>query len=353
MMREEVVRRRGWLSEEEFLDLVGATNLIPGPNSTELAIHIGHARGGWRGLIVAGACFILPAAAMVTAAAWAYVSFGALPQAANLLYGIKPPIIAIVGHAILGLSRTAFKNAGLAALGIAAAALAFVRVHELVVLFASAGVYVGLRSAARRRQERKYPAVGSLIPVVLFANAAGPAASATVGLWPLFGVFVKAGAFLFGSGYVLLAFLRADLVERWGWLTEAQLIDAIAVGQVTPGPVFTTATFIGYVLAGPGGAAAATLGIFLPAFVFVAVSAPFVRQLRRSTTAGYFLDAVNVAALGLMAAVSWDLARASIVDVTTAAIGVASAVALVRFQVNPTWLIAAGAVIGLIRFYAS
>jgi chromate transporter len=353
MMREELVRKRKWLGDDEFLDLVGATNLIPGPNSTELAIHIGHARGGWAGFLVAGSCFIFPAAAIVSAAAWAYVTYGALPEAGAFLYGIKPPIVAIVAHAISGLARTAFKNAGLAALGAVAAVLAFMRLHELIVLFGCAGVYVAWRAAGSRSHQRKPPIMRSLLPPFAFAASAfAPGVTASAGLWPLFGVFVKAGAFLFGSGYVLLAFLKADLVERWGWLSDAQLMDAIAIGQVTPGPVFTTATFIGYVLAGPAGAAVATTGIFLPAFFFVALSAPFVRQLRRSATAGYFLDGVNVAAIGLMAAVSWDLGRAAIVDWTTAALAMGSAVALFRFGVNSTWLVAAGAVVGLIQIYA-
>ena len=340
MMEDEVVRRRGWLTREQFLDLYGATNLIPGPNSTELAIHIGHARAGWRGLIVAGACFILPAVAIVMALGWVYMRFGALPEVEAVLYGIKPVIIAIVAQAMWNLGRTAIKSWELGVIGAAAFAAALAGVNELVVL-AAAGTVVALAKVAHDR-------LASFAPLAL----AGGVTSATgYGLWPLFFVFLKIGSVLFGSGYVLIAFMRGDLVERLHWLTESQLLDAITVGQVTPGPVFTTATFVGYILGGPLAAGIATLGIFLPAFVFVAISGPLVPRLRASRVAGAVLDGVNVASLALMAAVAIVLGRTAIVDVPTAAAAVIAAVVLIRYRVGSVWLVLGGAVVGfVVRF---
>src|SRR5215475_10702303 len=267
MMEEEVVRRRAWLSRDEFLDLLGATNLIPGPNSTEMAIHIGRRRAGWPGLLVAGSCFILPAALIVTALAWAYVRYGSLPQTDALLYGVKPVVIAIILQALWRLGRAALKTKSLALVGAVGILLNFLGVHELVILF-GAGTAIGLGSMVAGRMRRGESL--SLIPAAfLLRTALAAPATSSFGLWPLFFFFLKVGSVLFGSGYVLLAFLRADLVERWRWLTEPQLFDAITAGQVTPGPVFTTATFIGYVLGGLPGAIVATVGIFLPAFFFV------------------------------------------------------------------------------------
>jgi chromate transporter len=342
MMEDEVVRRRRWLTREEFLDYLGATNLIPGPNSTELAIHIGHARGGWPGLFAAGLAFILPSTLIVGAIAWAYVQYGRLPEAAGLLYGIKPVVLAIVAQALWSLGRAAVKSATLGVLGLAAAAAAAAGVHELLILAAAAAIMMA--GPAARGVAGAAPLFMTSAGVLTAQVAAG--APSTLGLWPLFLVFAKAGALLFGSGYVLLAFLRADLVERLHWLTEAQLLDAIAVGQITPGPVFTTATFIGYVLGGPAGAAVATIGIFLPAFVFVALSGPLVPRLRRSALAGAALDGVNVASLALMAVVSWQLGRAAVLDPLSAGVAIVSLIALVRFRLNSAWLIAAGAAIG-------
>jgi chromate transporter len=339
MMEEEVVRRRRWLSREAFLDYLGATNLIPGPNSTELAIHIGHARAGWPGLLVAGACFILPAAVVVTAIAWAYVRFGTLPAAVGVLYGVKPVVIAVIVQALWGLGRTALKTRGLLALGVVATAAAAGGVHELAIL-ALAGATMAVGQGILRG-ERAVPAL------VGMAGAAGGAAAIPFGLWPLFAVFLKIGAVLFGSGYVLLAFLRADLVQRLGWLTEHQLLDAVAVGQITPGPVFTTATFIGFLLGGTPGAAVATVGIFLPAFVFVALSGPLVPRLRRSPTAGAVLDGVNVASLALMAVVTFELGRAALVDPLTVGMAAVSLLLLVHFRINSAWLVLGGAMIGL------
>lgn len=349
MMEDEVVRRRGWLSHEQFLDYVGATNLIPGPNSTELAIHIGHARAGWPGLLIAGISFIIPAALIVSVAAWAYVRYGTLPEAAGLLYGIKPVVIAIVAQALWTLGRVAVKTVALAMLALVGIVAVSLGVHELMVLACSGAAMVLARLVTVVKTRGIMTLIIGAVGTVSGAIAAATSATATAvpfGLWPLFLVFAKAGAALFGSGYVLLAFLRADLVERLGWLTETQLIDAVAVGQVTPGPVFTTATFIGYVLGGPAGAAIATIGIFLPAFVFVAVSGPLVPRLRRSVSAGAFLDGVNVASLALMAVVSWRLGRAALVDALTIALAVASLVALVRLRINSAWLILGGGTLG-------
>lgn len=345
MMEEEVVRRRQWLQREEFLDLLGATNLIPGPNSTELAIHIGHRQAGWPGLVVAGACFILPAALIVTGFAWIYVRFGRLPETGALLYGVKPVIIAIVLQALWALGRTAIKSKLLGAIGLVVFVLSVMRVNELALL-ASAGLAAILltRSFASARNQLQT----ALAQPAIVGFALSTTQGAAFGLWPLFLFFIKVGSILFGSGYVLLAFLRRDLVERCGWLTDAQLLDAVAVGQFTPGPVFTTATFIGYLLAGTKGAVVATVGIFLPAFIFVALSGPIVPRLRRSKVAGAFLDGVNVASLALMAQVTFILGRSALVGPFTVAIAMISAFLLLRYRLNAAWLVAGGALIGLL-----
>ena len=337
LMEEEIVRRRAWLTREEFLDLLGATNLIPGPNSTEMAIHIGRRRAGWAGLVVAGACFIVPSTLMVVAIASAYVRWGALPQADAVLRGMKPVIIAVVAQALYALGRAAVKDAFLTAVGVAAVVATALGANELAVLVA-AGALVAAARAAR-------PAAAALL-----ALPAVPVAAAPFSLTLLFLTMAKIGAVLFGSGYVLLAFMRADFVDRLGWLTEAQLLDAISVGQITPGPVSTAATFVGYLLGGVPGAGIATAGIFLPAFVFVALSGALVPRLRRSRVAGAFLDGVNVASLALMAVVGWQLGRAAIVDLPTAALAAASAVALLVWRVSSLWLLAAGALLGLALF---
>ncbi len=347
LMEEEIVRRRRWLTAEEFLDLVGATNLIPGPNSTELAIHIGHRRAGWPGLLIAGAAFILPATLIVTAIAWAYVRFGKLPAIEGVLYGVKPVIIAIILRALWTLGRTALKTWLLAAIALLAVALNIAGVHELGVLFGAGAVVAALHVARRRPPHLpSAPVLGSAAPLLSLATVAGAASAVPFGLGPLFLFFLKVGAVLFGSGYVLLAFLRADLVERWQWLSEAQLLDAIAVGQITPGPVFTTATFIGYLLAGLPGAGVATIGIFLPAFFFVAISGPLIPRLRRSPVAGAFLDGLNVASLALMAVVTAQLARAALIDPLTIALAVLSGALVLWGRINSTWLVLAAALIG-------
>jgi len=340
MMQDEVVRRRGWLTDAEFLDLLGATNLIPGPNSTEMAIHVGWRRRRWAGLVVAGVSFIVPAMLMTGALGWAYVRYGARPEAGWLLHGVKPIVLAVVVQALIALAPRAASSWWLRILGVAAVVAAAAGVHELVVLF-GAGAIAVVRAGTARGGAR-----ASLVIPFLPIGAASAASAVT--LPSIFGVFLKIGSVLFGSGYVLLAFLRADLVERRGWLTESQLLDAVAAGQVTPGPVFTTATFVGWVLDGPAGALVATAGIFLPAFVFVAISGPLVPRLRASRTAAAFLDGVNVASLALMAVVTAQLARAAVVDVFTALLAVASAILLLRFRTNTVWLVLGGAAAGFL-----
>lgn len=346
MLRDEVVNRREWMTDAAFLDLLGATNLIPGPNSTEMAIHVGWARRRWTGLAVAGLAFILPATLITGVLAWAYVRYGDLPQARWLLYGVKPVILAIVFQAIWGLAPLAARSWPLRFLGVAAVAASALGVHELAVLLGSGLLVVAMRAALDRRPPAPVAAFAPLLP--LAAGAAGLASAGGVTLNGIFWLFCRTGAVLFGSGYVLLAFLRADLVERLGWLTEAQLLDAIAAGQVTPGPVFSTATFVGWLLAGPSGALVATAGIFLPAFVFVALSAPLVPRLRTSPTAAAFLDGVNVASLALMAVVTALLGRAAVIDVPTALLAAGAAILLLRFRPNSTWLVLGGAVAGAI-----
>ena len=351
MMEDEVVRRRSWLTREEFLDLLGATNLIPGPNSTEMAIHIGHRRRGWKGLIVAGSCFILPAMLIVWAIAWAYVRYRSLPQVAGILYGVKPVIIAVVVQAIWSLGRTALKTKMLAVVSIAGVILTFLGIHELVIL-GGGGLLLLLFSVIKQRNlKANMSAVVSISPLAfLFQSGVASTAAATFSLWWLFVFFLKVGSVLYGSGYVLLAFIRADLVERWHWLTESQLLDAIAVGQVTPGPVFTTATFVGYVLGGSKGAVVGTIGIFLPAFVFVALSGPLVPKIRKSPIAAAFLDGVNAAAMSLMLVVTYQLARAALIDVTTISLALISAFLLIRFHLNSAWLVLGGAIAGWLLY---
>ncbi len=343
MMRDEVVERRRWLTDADFLDLLAATHLIPGPNSTEMAIHLGYRRGGAPGLLAAGACFILPATLIVGALAWTYVRFGDAPQLGWVMYGVGPVIIAIVGQALWKLGTAAVKGPLTLALGVAAAGLALRGWNELGLLAAGGIVMAGARFGR--------PGIAALAGALLSgtaALAAGAGAAVPVTLARLSLFFLKVGSVLFGSGYVLLAFLRADLVDRWGWLSDAQLIDAVTIGQVTPGPVFTTATFIGYVLHGWSGALLATLGIFAPGFLFVAVSQPLIPRLRASAVTSAVLDGVVVASLGLMAAVTWNLLRSTIVDPTTAALAAAAAVLLFATRLNSTWLVLAGGVAGAV-----
>jgi chromate transporter len=343
MMEQEFVRRRKWITEAEFLDRLAAANLIPGPSSTEVAIFVGQLKRGWRGLIVAGCCFIIPAAAIVSVIAWAYVRFGSLPKAEGVLYAIKPAVVAIVIQALGKLGRTGVRTTLLAVIAMLAAGLSLVGVSPILVL-----VLAGLLSATAlvMRNRLVSGAIFSFPKVAGAMALAAVAAAFPVGLGRLFLSFLKIGSVVFGSGYVLLAFLRTEFVEHLHWLTDKQLMDAIAVGQFTPGPVFTTATFIGYVVAGWMGAVVATVGIFLPGFVLVAVSGPLIPRLRQSAVVAAALDGVVAGSLALMAVVTWQLGKASLVDWTSLIVFGVSLIALLRFRVNSAWLIAGAAVLG-------
>ena len=340
MMEERFVRQRAWVTRERFVDLVGAENLLPGPSSTELAIYLGEIRGGVAGLIVAGACFILPAAVLVVALAWAYVRFGVVPQMTGLLFGIKPVVVALIAQAIWNLGRTALKSAALAILAISVVALAAWGVHALLLLI-GAGILWMIIGAGRGLAKARAAVVGMISTGAIGVGGA-------IGAVPVFLYFLKIGALLFGSGYVLLAVLRADLVARLHWLSDAQLLDAIAVSQATPGPFFTVATFIGYLLAGWRGAALATLGMFLPAFVYVGATAGFLPKLRKSPVASAFLDGVNAAAVALMAFVGWQFARATLVNVPAVVLAIASVVLVFRYKTNSAWLVLGGAIAGIL-----
>ncbi len=346
MMHDEIVRRRKWLDDQQFLDLLGATNLIPGPNSTEMAIHLSFLRAGWPGLLLGGVCFIVPAMLIVLALAWVYVRFGATPQVGWLLYGVKPVVIAIVAQALWGLGRRAVK--GWLSVVLAAGVIAgyFFNVNVLLLLFASGLIAMLVSNMQRLRAGLSALLLPAFSPLVSLSDSLATAVPYT--LPTLFLVFLKVGSVLYGSGYVLLAFLRADLVVRYGWLTDQQLIDAIAIGQVTPGPVFTTATFVGYLVGGVPGALVATLGIFLPSFIFVALSNPLIPRLRQSPWFAGMLDGVNVASLGLMAAVTWQLALSSLIDPLTIGLALCAFSLLARARINATWLIAAAAMIGFL-----
>jgi chromate transporter len=348
MMEEEFVRRRHWITHAEFLDRLATANVIPGPSSTEVAIFVGQLKRGWLGLIVAGCCFIVPAAVIVSVIAWAYVRFGSLPRFEGVLSAIKPAVVAIVIQALGKLGRTGIRTPLLAVIAVLAAGLSFLGVSPVLVL-AFAGLVSAMAVALKNRllgAAGVQKAVG--IPKIVAAAIAGAgvAAALPVSLLRLFVSFLKVGSFVFGSGYVLLAFLQTEFVQRLHWLTDKQLIDAVAVGQFTPGPLFTTATFIGYVVAGWAGAMLATIGIFLPGFVLVALSGPLIPRLRRSPIAAAALDGVVAGSLALMAVVAWQLGKASIVDRITLIVFCVSLIALLRFRVNSAWLIVAAAVLG-------
>ena len=336
MMEERFVRKLQWLSRERFLDLIGAVSLLPGPSSTELTIYLGELRGGWPGLLLAGASFILPAAVMVAALAWAYENYGKLPQVAGLLFGIKPVVVALIIPALWNLGKTALKNAGLVALAIAVVLLAALG-WNVITLLICAGLFWMLL-----RQARTLLNFNSLLALVLPAGA-----PASIGLLPVFLYFLKIGAVVFGSGFVLLAVLRADLVVRLHWLTDSQLLDAIAVSQATPGPFFTVSTFIGYLLGGWKGAALATVGMFFPAFAYVAMTAKFLPRLRKSPFAGAFLDGVNAAAVALMATVSFQFARAAVVNIPAAILSLVSLLLVFRYKINSAWIVLGGALTGI------
>ena len=322
LMEDECVRRRGWISHQRFVDVLGAANLIPGPTSTELAMHIGYARAGWVGLFVAGFCFILPAAVIVGVLAAAYVRVGTLPRFDAVLAFVKPVVVVVVLVALIGIARGVRRSVGTVVIAIAAAGLALAGINEALVI-----LLAGVASLVSTRLPR---AVAMVVP-----------------LPEVFTYFVKAGSLVLGSGYVLLPILRGDLVERTHWITEAQLLDAIAVGQVTPGPVFTAATFIGYLVGGAGGAVVATVGIFLPAFVFSAASVRLLDRVREDGAARRFLDGVNAAAVALIGVVAVGLARHAIVDLATLAVAVGALVLLAWLRVNPAWVILGAAGVGL------
>lgn len=342
MMHAEIVTRRQWLDDRAFLDLVSASNLIPGPNSTELAIHIGYRRAGWPGLLVAGACFILPAVFIVLLLAWVYVRYNALPAVEALFYGIKPVVAAIVFYALWGLGRTVLRSPAAVALAAGAALIAWLGWVSEIALLLIGGALIALTRHGWRSLRGSFPAMWGGVGLPLAASPEGGA------LATLFWSFFKIGSVLYGSGYVLLAFLRAEFVQNLGWLSDQQLLDAVAIGQFTPGPLFTTATFVGYLVGGLPGAFLATLGIFLPAFIFVALSIPFLERMRQSALFGAFLDGVNVISLALMAVVSAQLASAALVDWVTLAACLAALGVLLYAKINSAWLVAAGAALGLL-----
>jgi len=341
IIEEECVRRRQWLTREQFLDVLGAANLIPGPTSTELAMHVGLRRAGWPGLLVAGVSFIVPAALVVGVLAAVYSEAGRLPAFDGVLRAVKPVVVVVVLQALIGLSRTALRSTRTVIVSLAALAAVALGASEILVLLGA-----GVLSAAAGRSWRPTAAVAMCIAAGATGTAAAADMSVAVALPSLFAYFVKAGSAIFGSGYVLLALLRSDLVAGSHWLTEGQLLDAIAVGQITPGPVFTTATFIGFLLGGPAGAAVATVGIFLPSFVFTALSAGVLHRLQGSAAARRFLDGVSGAAVALIALVTWTLAQAAVTDMTMAALAVLAAVLVGWFRLNSSWALAGAAAIG-------
>ncbi|HET6936819.1 MAG TPA: chromate efflux transporter [Candidatus Angelobacter sp.] len=348
MMEDEFVTRRGWLSHQEFLDRLGAANLIPGPSSTEMAIYIGLNKAGWPGLVVAGACFILPAAVLVGLIAAAYLRYGSLPQVAGVLYAVKAVVIAIILQAFWKLAQSAVKNRWLAAIGLLSAVLAFLATSNLLILAIAGALGAAPQLHKRSGTSNRLPGVTWLSSSKVSAGLLAMSAGSIPSLAGLFLTFLKIGSVLFGSGYVLLAFLRSDFVVRLHWLTEKQLLDAVAVGQVTPGPVFTTATFIGSLLGGIPGAVVSTVGIFIPGFILVAISGPIIPHIRRSALASAALDGVIVGSLALMGVVTWQLAKAALVDPITIIIAVVSAILLIAYRINTAWLIAAAAVVGMI-----
>jgi chromate transporter len=350
MMRREIVEQRKWITDAQFADLLGVINLIPGPNSTQLAILLGFVRAGWLGLVVAGVCFIGPAMLIVLALAAGYVRFGTLPQVGWALYGIKPVVVAIIAQALIGLGRTVLHGVGPLLVCGAVVVLYLLGIAPLILLFGFGAIFALARVFWQRHTSAGPGSAALSTPAALAASAASTAASTAVPFSQatLFLTFLKIGAVLYGSGYVLLAFLRADFVVNLHWLTDRQLLDAVSIGQFTPGPVFTTATFVGYLVGGWQGALLATLAIFLPSFVFVGIIRGLAPRLRRWPATAALLDGVNAAALGLIAAVLLQLAQTSMIDVVTWILALASLALLLRFKLNSAWLILAGALVGLV-----
>ncbi|MBA4179170.1 MAG: chromate transporter [Anaerolinea sp.] len=346
LMRRELVRERGWVSDAELMDLLGAASLIPGPNSTELSMHIGAKRAGWWGLWLAGAAFIVPAVAIVLAIAWAYVEYGDTPAGEGIILGVQPFILAIIVQAIWGLRGAVVKGWMTFVIVLATTALALRGANEILLILGAGGVALLAGLAGGGRRPPSLRGFARRLP----RPSMGMLAVAPVGgvpAWDLFLVFLKIGSVLYGSGYVLAAFLQSELVDQRGWLTEKEVVDAIAAGQFTPGPLFSSATFAGYVAGGLDGALAATAGIFLPSFVFVALTHPLIPKLRGSRWAAPFLDGVNAAALALMAVVTLTLAREALDSMFAAALFSVAAVVLIRWSPNSVWLVAAGAALGL------
>jgi chromate transporter len=338
LMEREAVELRGWLTREEFMDLVGACNLLPGPGSTQVALALGFRRSGWIGLLTAGVCFIGPAAVATLALAWAYVRYGGLPQAQGLLYGAKPVMVAIVAGAIWRLGRTALPTWEMAVMGLFSLAITWMGIPPIASLLLAGGIMVIAARGGRRDLTRGFSAI----------FAAGAGAPASVSLSSMLLIFLKLGVVVFGSGYVLLVFLQHDLVDRLHWVTQTQLLDAVTAGQITPGPVFATATFLGYLIRGWTGAAVATAGIFLPSFVMAAAVGALAPRIRQSKMAANFMDGVNAAAVALMAAVAVSLGHAALVDAWTWTIALVSAALLILWRVNATWLILGGAAVGIL-----
>jgi len=341
MMEDIVVDRRKWMSRAHFLDLVGITHLIPGPNSTEMTMHCGYERAGIPGLIAGGVCFIFPAATITGFFAYLYINYGSLPVVEPFLWGIKPVVIALILHAVLKLGRKAVKNRALGILGIAVFALALGGISEIYVILGS-GVLWCVYQLLFVGKSSNY---GGMLPILLWLLPQN--LIQTVSVWKLFLVFLKVGAILFGSGYVLFAYLDEELVTRLNWLTRSELLDAIAIGQLTPGPVLSTATFIGYQIAGLKGAVLATLGIFLPSFIYVGILNPFIPRMRESRVLAAFLDGVNVGAVGIMAAVMVELALEVITDWQAVSIlGLGLIFTLSRWKISPILLVIGAAVLG-------
>ncbi|WBV55174.1 chromate efflux transporter [Chryseobacterium daecheongense] len=340
MMQQEVVTKRKWMSEEHFLDLIGATNLIPGPNSTEMAIHIGQERAGWKGLIVAGLCFICPAVIITLCFAWLYKEYGQLPQVQPFIYGIKPAIISVILSAVFPLAKKSLKTIPLWIIGISVLMLSFLGINELFLLF-GAGIIAMLFAIIRQKNT-----ANSLIPITLLQIP--DFSSLSQSNIKLFLIFLKVGAILYGSGYVLFAFLDTELVGR-GLLTRQELLDAIAVGQFTPGPVFSSVTFIGYQINNWSGALVATLGIFFPSFIFVALLNPIVRMMRGSKIFSSFLDAVNIASIAIIINICYEMAKDSIADWKTIIIAVLCIILMFTFKkINSAWIVMLGAFLGYI-----
>lgn len=360
MMEDEVVKRRGWLARQHFLDLIGATNLIPGPNSTEMAIHVGYIYGGWLGLIISGVCFIFPAVSITAALAWVYVVYGSLPQVAPLLYGIKPAVLAIILNALWRLGKKAVKSRKLLIIGLGVVLLLLVAKIDQVFALLIGGILgmFWLRGDKDIPPKSQANLLIAGLTTSAFSASVAPVAAANVPLWQLGGFFLKIGSILFGGGYVLVAFLQGGLVEEYGWLTQQQLLDAIAIGQFTPGPILSTATFVGYIIAGIPGAIVSTIGIFLPSFFFTAALNPLVPRLRTSKWTAAFLDAVNVSSVALMVVVTLQLAVTTLtvakppyIDFLAVVIAIISAILAIRYQINAAWIVLGAACLGWAASY--